>query len=154
MNVEIESPGDINAYFTIRTNQYVFNYPCQSHSICSPYKVTIPKGTYKMQLWGGNGGPSNSNPQVPGGVGAYVEGIIFLYELTTLYLYIGAGGEVRGSRPTFGGGGEGSYREEEDFGGYGGGSGGGASDIRLIKGDDNKALESRISLRRIARFFS
>ena len=141
MNVDISSPGSIEHYSNFN-NFHIFQYPCTSQTSCVPYRVTCPKGLLKMQLWGGNGGPSNSDPEVPGGKGGYSDGIIRLYRTTLFYLYVGAHGEKSGSKEVFGGGGPGTSRSY-DAGGTGGGSGGGASDIRLEEGGD-ETLDTRI----------
>lgn len=80
--------------------------------------ITAPKGVYKLQCWGAQGGGTT------GGKGGYSEGIITLSSPTTLYIYVGG-------------------TTSSETGGYNGGSvaissakytgwgGGGASDIRI-----------------------
>lgn len=83
--------------------------------------IDLPAGTYKLEVWGAQGGSRNTNNQ--GGPGGYSIGTLTLTTKTTLYIY-------SGGQPTavkvggFNGGGAGY-----NFG-YGGG---GASDIRIAK---------------------
>lgn len=86
--------------------------------------ITLPKGTYKLECWGAQGGYT-------GGLGGYSHGTLKLAEETPLFLYVG------GQPPTdhsggFNGGGKGCYREyDEDYTYcYGGGGG---TDIRLLQ---------------------
>ena len=98
-------------------------------------------GTYKIELWGAQGGGG-------GAYGSYTSGDINLNKDDTLYIYVGghpltsAGGYNGGGVGYIGGltgGCEGSY-------GTGGGCGGGATDIRLVNGNwnDFNSLKSRI----------
>ena len=145
MDVSIDQPGNLSkGFFLAHFNKYVFNYPCETQTICQPYQVTVPKSKIRFQLWGANGGASKSNPQTEGGKGGYSEGTIVFNKRTTLYLYVGAGGEVAGTTKTFGGGGRGTIRNVVGEDGYCGGSGGGASDVRLAKETDPISLDSRI----------
>lgn len=84
----------------------------------SSYKsVTLPKGTYKLEVWGAQGGSYSSGT---GGKGGYSVGLLTLTENTTLNLY--SGGTPTSSSAGFNGGSKtASY-------GYGGGGG---SDIRI-----------------------
>lgn len=83
--------------------------------------IDLPAGTYKLEVWGAQGGSRSINNQ--GGPGGYSIGTLTLTTKTTLYIY-------SGGQPTavkvggFNGGGAGYIS------GYGGG---GASDIRIAK---------------------
>lgn len=78
---------------------------------------TVPiTGTYKVELWGAQGGASGA---YIGGNGGYTSGMIHLTKDTPLYLYVG-GSPTSGSKYN-GGGPGGAY----------GNAGGGATDIRL-----------------------
>lgn len=85
----------------------------------SSKSITLPKGTYKLEVWGAEGGYRSSASY--SGKGGYSIGTITLTEKTTLYLYAGGSGRTGGTAGGFNGGGKrGSY--------YGGGGG---SDIRV-----------------------
>lgn len=97
-------------------------------------------GTYKLQVWGAQGGYRNSSTY--GGLGGYSTGIISLTKGTKLYVYVGgAGGNSSTSTATVNAGGYngGGYR-------YGYCGGGGATDIRLSAGTWNStsSLYSRV----------
>ena len=87
--------------------------------------ITLPKGTYKLECWGAQGGTGNPTANI-GGLGGYSYGNITLAENTVLFLYTGSKGYDRVETTVFNGGGiaEGSSN-------YNSGSGGGASDIRI-----------------------
>lgn len=95
--------------------------------------VTLPKGVYKFEVWGAEGGGSrlsgNSNSGL-GGKGGYSVGTITLTEKTNVYVYVGgAGGSSNNGNAAggFNGGGQG-YASSSSEPGNGGG---GASDIRI-----------------------
>ena len=108
-------------------------------------------GTYKVQLWGAQGGASRENNVIstvrPGGYGAYTAGLIELRKGQKLYVYVGGKGVdgVKSGYATGGynGGGRGDYDHSDD---EGAGAGGGATDIRLTPGvwNDFASLKSRI----------
>ena len=64
---------------------YLFNYPCESQSDCTFYRMHIPSGEYLFELWGGEGGYC-------GGKGGYSQGILKITELTQIEIHIGAKG--------------------------------------------------------------
>lgn len=80
--------------------------------------ITLPKGTYKLECWGAQGGTYNNNK---GGLGGYSVGTLTLTEKTPIYVYVG-GQPTRGTNAGFNGGGAGIIN---------GKGGGGATDIRL-----------------------
>lgn len=97
------------------------------------YKViTLPKGTYKLECWGAQGGTySTSNV---GGFGGYSTGVLKLTQQATLYLY--AGGQPINSgilnQTTPGGwNGGGSGRNCTYSNTTRGSGGGGGTDIRI-----------------------
>jgi hypothetical protein len=49
--------------------------------------ITLPKGTYKLECWGAQGGSYNTT--YVGGKGGYSYGTLTLTEDTILYLYAG-----------------------------------------------------------------
>lgn len=92
--------------------------------------LTFPAGTYKLEVWGAQGGTLTN---AAGGKGGYSVGTLTLTSKTKLYIYVGGEGVV----PTdtiglkvggFNGGGN-SYTS--NIMNYSCGSGGGGSDIRI-----------------------
>lgn len=91
--------------------------------------LTLGKGTYKLEVWGAQGG-SYITSHASGGKGGYSYGTITLTDkTTTLYIYSGGQGTAYATTTYtsqggggFNGGGGAGYR---------GGGGGGASDIRI-----------------------
>ena len=109
--------------------------------------ITLPKGTYKLECWGAQGGQgadgTTSNTSWSYGKGGYSSGILSLKDKTVLFIYSGGHGwGYQGSTHTsglvaggFNGGGN-AYHDGGEFGG----SGGGASDIRI----NNDSLYARV----------
>ena len=96
-----------------------------------PQVFTAPKyGTYKIELWGAQGGSTSQNK---GGKGAYTKGNIFLKKGEKLYVYIGGNNGYNGG---------GSLSGELEYSTVGGGS----TDVRLVGGswDNSEGLASRI----------
>jgi len=82
--------------------------------------ITVPKtGTYKLEVWGAQGGYRNNVSN--GGHGGYSSGLISLPAKTRLYVYVGGSGKSGGTKGGFNGGGR-----KSSFPG-----GGGATDIRI-----------------------
>lgn len=81
---------------------------------------TLPKGTYKLECWGAQGGPYPTNKEY-GGKGGYSVGELTLVGDTAIFIYVGGSG-VTQSIGGFNGGGRGSIIQR---------NGGGASDIRI-----------------------
>ncbi|MBO5096659.1 MAG: hypothetical protein J6B98_07275, partial [Bacilli bacterium] len=99
---------------------------------------TIPcLGTYKLEVWGAQGGGSKSNGGVPGGLGGYSTGNIYLASGNVLYIGVGATGEwtflnqVADLSASYNGGGAGNLGHNVNGGDYGYASGGGATHIAL-----------------------
>lgn len=95
--------------------------------------VTLPKGTYKLECWGAQGGYSSSNSGIEvgmGGKGGYSAGTITLNQKTLIYIYTGGVGSISGNGKADGGfpngGSSWASRTSEGAGG-----GGGSSDIRI-----------------------
>lgn len=95
------------------------------------YNVTLLAGTYKLEVWGaqgGNGIDSTGAVVSNGGKGGYSYGELTLSNQTSAYVYVGGQGSSSTTEGSFikggeNGGGAAGYMQ--------GGSGGGASDIRL-----------------------
>lgn len=54
--------------------------------------VELPKGKYKLQCWGAQGGDVTGTYAVKGSKGGYSEGVLTLTEKTTLYIFVGSQG--------------------------------------------------------------
>lgn len=81
--------------------------------------VTLPKGSYRLEVWGAQGGYRSSTTY--GGKGGYARGTIELKSNTQVFALAGGSGRTGGAAGGFNGGGaRSSY--------YGGG---GASDVRI-----------------------
>lgn len=95
----------------------ILNYPYTG----KVQTVTLPKGTYKLEVWGAQGGYRSSSSY--GGKGGYSVGTLTLKSKTTVYVYAGGAGNTGKTSGGFNGGGSrGTYN-----------GGGGGSDIRLRK---------------------
>ena len=95
--------------------------------------ITLPKGTYKLECWGAQGGYSSSNSGIEvgmGGKGGYSVGIITLNQKTPIYIYAGGVGSISGNGKADGGfpNGGSSWASNTS---EGAGGGGGSSDIRI-----------------------
>ncbi|EAX88413.1 hypothetical protein TVAG_231590 [Trichomonas vaginalis G3] len=112
-------PGSVKKV-TIKWNQYLFEYPCESNSVCTDYKVKLSRGKYIFELYGASGGSHinkttsfcfdnnscidesfvrryNGNTECIknssiGGAGGYISGTIILYSDTVTFLTIGGKG--------------------------------------------------------------
>lgn len=95
--------------------------------------ITLPKGTYKLECWGAQGGYSSSNSGIEvgmGGKGGYSVGTITLNQKTPIYIYAGGVGSISGNGKADGGfpNGGSSWASNTI---EGAGGGGGSSDIRI-----------------------
>lgn len=100
--------------------------------------IILPKGQYKLECWGAQGGSYNT--AYPGGKGGYSAGTLILSNKTIFYLYVGGQGNNYNSDSSKG----------TTVGGFNGGgavtsygyrsSGGGGTDIRL----KNDSLYARV----------
>lgn len=82
-------------------------------------QITLPKGVYKLEVWGAQGGYRSGATY--GGKGGYSKGTLTCASETILFLYSGGAGNTGGTSGGFNGGGSRNT--------YSGG--GGASDIRI-----------------------
>lgn len=101
--------------------------------------VTLPKGTYKLECWGAQGGnrsQDSASATVTGsGFGGYSIGILTLTQLTTCYIYVGGQGGMSSSTGNVkveGGFNGGGFASHESTGEPGNG-GGGATDVRIAQ---------------------
>lgn len=116
-------------------------------------EVELPKGRYKLQCWGAQGGASPI-PLITasGSKGGYSEGYLNLDSITNLYVFVGG---KPGNSPFHpvpggwngGGNGVGQMSIMIDSTNYvmGCGGGGGGTDIRTISSSDPRSLESLLS---------
>lgn len=98
--------------------------------------IVLPKGIYKLEVWGAQGGSYSS---FYGGYGGYSYGELTLTQETVLYLYAGGQPATNSisqsiSPGGYNGGGQGAVRNYSSTYSYGQG-GGGASDIRIGQND-------------------
>ena len=95
-------------------------------------EITLPKGTYRLECWGAQGGDANATYAF-GGRGGYASGIITLNQKKEVFIYVGQSGPVPSavgiSKPAFNGGGYGNTNSTTTT--FRVSSGGGASDIRI-----------------------
>lgn len=101
--------------------------------------ITLPKGTYKLECWGAQGGnrsQDSASATVTGsGLGGYSIGILTLTQLTTCYIYVGGQGGMSSSTGNVkveGGFNGGGFASHESTGEPGNG-GGGATDVRIAQ---------------------
>lgn len=124
------SPEELKGFDSnnIKTGDILnFNYTGAVQSI------TLPKGTYKLECWGAQGGYSSSNSGIEvgmGGKGGYSAGTITLNQKTLIYIYTGGVGSISGNGKADGGfpNGGSSWASSTS---EGAGGGGGSSDIRI-----------------------
>lgn len=122
--------------------------------------ITLPKGTYKLECWGAQGGngtasPSN-NSQLFGGKGGYSYGVFSPTSDTVLYLYSGGqgstatGSTLSGPNGGYNGGGAGSKNGSNNSNTQTSGGGGGATHIATTSGLLNTLSSSTASILLIA----
>ena len=108
--------------------------------------IELPRGRYKLQCWGAQGGNVTGTYAVSGSKGGYSEGVLNLKEKTTLYVFVGGQGASYTSSDTqtstsvvkggWNGGGAGVrtsiYETSDHYGMSFPRGGGGATDIALV----------------------
>ena len=88
-----EHSSHLNTVFESENHlQLTFFYPCESPFKCSPYKITLDKGSYFLEVYGAQGGNATYfGRQINGGKGGYSSGIYtVLSKSEVIFLYIGA----------------------------------------------------------------
>ena len=143
---DAEEPTVCSVYFVEYEDDNEFDYTGNVQTFKVPRT-----GSYKIELWGAQGG---SSTDVNGGLGGYVSGIIDLDMNDDLYFYVGGEGDLTSpdSNNTkvdggYNGGGSASNYQgiiRDSRRQYG--SGGGATDVRTVGGNwnDFASLKSRI----------
>lgn len=103
----------------------------------SAKSITLPKGKYRLECWGAQGGyyPSATYTNANNNKGGYSIGTLTLLQHQNLHLYVGgAGTNITASSTAksggWNGGATGGAGTDANYG-YGGAGGGGASDIRI-----------------------
>ena len=87
-------------------------------------EITLPKGKYKLEVWGAEGGLCAYN-NVRGGYGGYSHGNLRLASSTNLLVYVGQKGQSNSNNISWNGGGKSDYGYSYPA------SGGGGTDISL-----------------------
>lgn len=117
----------------------VFNYDYTG----SVQQVTLPKGKYKLQCWGAQGGNVSGSYTATGSKGGYSEGVLTITEPTTIYIFVGGQGTSSSTSSTSGtanggwnGGGASvrysSYNSSDTYGESYPRPGGGSTDMCLV----------------------
>ena len=117
-------------------NSLILEYPCPETTICSPYVLKLEPGRYQFEVWGAQGGGTNTGISgiYNGGKGGYSKGRFLLQNTTTFVVYIGSSGINGGNGGYNGGGAIGASRWIHASDSNNRAPGGGATDIRLVKG--------------------
>lgn len=131
----------------------------------SVQEITLPKGRYKLQCWGAQGGNVSGSYTATGSKGGYSEGILTLTEPTTIYVFVGGQGTSSSTSSTSGtanggwnGGGasirKSSYNSGDTYGESYPRPGGGATDMCLITStmDYSSGRTNRSSASLLSRF--
>ncbi|MCR5223596.1 MAG: InlB B-repeat-containing protein [Bacilli bacterium] len=131
--VVITSAQTLYAHYSLKVNNFTYTGREQT--------FTVPcVGTYRLELWGAQGGNSANGTSI-GGKGGYTSGVIQLKKDQKLYIYTGR--TAYGSYNRTGGwnGGGNSIDEYSQSA-----AGGGSTDVRLVNGswNDFNSLKSRI----------
>lgn len=109
----------------------------------SVQQITLPKGKYKLQCWGAQGGNVSGSYTQAGSKGGYSEGVLTLTKATTIYIFVGGQGTSSSTTSTSGtgnggwnGGGASIKKSSYSSGDTDGESfprpGGGATDMCLV----------------------
>ena len=141
LNVEMTSMTVLKEDIHMK-GTYLYEYPCESSTECSPIEVTLHEGTWKIECWGASGGDSyhsDINHVFPGGRGGYSSGLYRIKQAKKLYINIGGQGISNYTTSSrFPGGWNGGGRGYKNL--YTGASGGGSTDVRI----NNNTIENRI----------
>ena len=142
IHIDHEEAQESKVSFSFRQHSYTIDYPCQSYSTCSPYKITFGRGIYKLKIWGASGGSClRDGITSEGGKGGYATGALIVHSPSKiLFLHLGGHHDTSDSDsiplPCYNGGGSPALNID--------GPGGGASDFRTQNGNWTETLSSRI----------
>ena len=122
---------DLKEIYQFKDDVMTLLYPCINTTSCTGYRLVLPQGKYKFEVWGAKGGNTSSNE---GGSGGYSVGEIEFTSSTVIYANIGAKGSFHEGKKRiqeggFNGGGNGRTLNET----YYGAGAGGSSDIRILR---------------------
>lgn len=137
LKIHIEYKYDIDDFIDISTttvtvalsykqpqtvdNKYVWNFDYEG----AEQTFTVPKtGTYKLEVWGAQGGNVNLSLNATGGYGGYSKGNITLTKNDIIYIYVGGKGSDCNSNQQVVSGGYNGGGHGGTIGGYWGGGGG------------------------------
>jgi len=101
----------------------------KSYTTAQKHTVTLNPGTYKLEVWGAQGGSFNTT--YIGGYGGYSYGTLTLTSAVTAYVYVGGQGTNGTTSGTFAGGFNGGGQANSTNATYDMSAGGGGTDIRL-----------------------
>ena len=133
LSFSLTEPGEgrsLNISTNESTHSFHLFYPCQSQSSCSSYFSVFPPGSFKLEIFGSQGGSFVSGH---GGLGGYSQGVLSLSEPTHVFLVVGGRSQAldlngyASSETSFNGGGKSGYNDNQQSGSPGGGS----SDFRI-----------------------
>ena len=116
---------------TVHPTVMTFNYTGNIQNI------TLPKGIYKLEVWGAQGGSGyHATESLAGGKGGYSVGTLSISSKTNLFVVVGGQGSTQNvyNAGYNGGGANSSWYDEIHPGGYGG-AGGGATHIATATGE-------------------
>ena len=135
ISISLKETSGNNINYIYTTNKSIaLGYPCGESDKCTPYKISLRRGTYFFECWGSAARIwSQNNKSSTPGYGAYTSGTLFVPSLTQFYIYIGHSGFFN------------AVKTNENIGT--GVFPGGATDIRLKDSNnwwDTESLISRI----------
>ena len=133
-NSDGESKEIVSNPVTTTLSSFTFDYEGKK----TPATVSLPRGEYKLEVWGAKGGDSTGDGYYPrhsqtakGGLGGYSRGILSLDKNETVYVYVGEEGKpsnlsdgstTEGGFPDGGGTRTGHFSSHTTVPGTGGGS--------------------------------
>ena len=111
----------------------ILTYPCNSTTLCTPYRLDLKPGSYKFECWGSKSSfwsDQKTQRSLPG-LGAYTKGILNLTQPQVFYVHIGTTG---------------LYNAVKEVNSIPGIAPGGATDVRLVSSTNWWDIKSLLSL--------